>query len=95
MWWSSACGKIELNITLNNAKKASHQGECYNDVKLLSEKQSIKRQTKLIDKNDLIAVLSEYGAWDNVQLQDHNENIIRLLWIACGDIVENHFLKND
>jgi hypothetical protein len=90
MWWTSSCGRIELNITLNNAKKACHTGECEMDVIALSEKVSIKRQTKLIDKDILISVLSEYGAWNNEELQDHAQNIIRLLWLASADIAENN-----
>jgi|688.fasta_scaffold43551_9 hypothetical protein len=90
MWWTSSCGRIELNITLNNAKKACHTGECEMDVIALSEKVSIKRQTKLIDKDILSSVLSEYGAWDQSDLKDHQQNIIRLLWLACGDLVDDY-----
>lgn len=90
MYWSSSCGRIELNITLNNAKKTFHSGDCEPEVMELANKQSIKKQTKLIDKNDLITVLKEYGAWNKDELQDHQQNIIRLLWLAAADIAENH-----
>lgn len=88
MYWSSYCGRINLNITLNNAKKAYHSGECDDSVMELSKKASIKKQTKTIDKAVLIDVLSEYGGWDENELADHDMNIQRLLWVACGDIVE-------
>lgn len=80
--WSTSCGRVELNIPYSNAKKAYHQNRL-DDVKVLSE-----NQTKLIDKNTLIDVLSEYGVWDNTELQDHDQNILRLLGIACADMVE-------
>ena len=90
MYWSSSCGRIELNITFNNAKKTFHSGDCEPEVIELANKQSIKQQTKLIDKNVLITVLKEYGAWNQDELQNHQQNIIRLLWIAASDIAENH-----
>jgi hypothetical protein len=90
MWWCTSSGGIELNITLNNAKKCFHSGDCELDVIELSKKASIKKQTKLIDKELLIKELSEYGAWNNEELQDHEQNIIRLLWLATADIAENN-----
>jgi large repetitive protein len=38
------------------------------------------------DGNDL---LDEYGAWDDKELRDHAQNLQRILWLACGDIVDN------
>lgn len=32
--------------------------------------------------------LRGYGAWDEEQLKDHDENLTRILWLACGDILE-------
>ena len=87
MWWSAGSGRIELNISLEDAKSASHSGPCDADVRWLTE-----HRVKLInqlDKLDPVVVrdeLREYGAWDKNELADHAENIQRLVWIACGDI---------
>jgi len=35
-------------------------------------------------------VLRDCGAWDDDELSDHDANLDRLLWIACGDIVEGN-----
>lgn len=32
--------------------------------------------------------LNEYGAWDEKELEDHEANRRRVLWLACGDISE-------
>jgi hypothetical protein len=32
--------------------------------------------------------LKEYGAWDSDELANHADNLTRLLWIACGDLIE-------
>jgi hypothetical protein len=37
----------------------------------------------------VVRVLKDYGAWDDDDLSNHDDNLDRLLWIACGDIVEN------
>jgi hypothetical protein len=42
-----------------------------------------------IDPVALRKELAEYGAWDEQELADHEQNIQRILWIAAGDIVEN------
>jgi hypothetical protein len=30
--------------------------------------------------------LHEYGSWSDEELQDHEQNKIRALWLACCDI---------
>lgn len=88
MYWTSSCGKIELNITKKQAAQGSHQGACDDDLEFLRTLPSIKRQLAKIDPAVLISELSEYGAWDDDELQDHDENLSRILWIACGDIMD-------
>ena len=36
--------------------------------------------------------LREYGAWEEAELRDHNENERRIVWIACCDLKEEHDL---
>ena len=89
MWFISSSGRIEIQITLAQAQSASHQGECDADVAALAQIPQIKRQLAKIDPATLIAELLEYGAWDAEELQDHEQNLQRILWLAAGDIVEN------
>ncbi len=35
--------------------------------------------------------LIDYGAWDEEQLADHEENRLRVFWMACCDISEGEF----
>ena len=88
--WISSSGRIELNITKAQAREASHQGRCDDDVYALSQEASIRRQLdRISDPEILAAELREYGAWDDQELADHEQNLQRILWIAAGDIVEN------
>ena len=77
-----------LDITKSEADSAIHPGACDEGILALSLTPRIKRQTKKLDVKKLREVLYEYGAWTDDELQDHEENIQRILWIACGNIVE-------
>jgi hypothetical protein len=82
-------GRLTLNITLSDAKNGSHLGQCDDDIKSLLKKDYIKRQFAAIQPDTIRESLKEYGAWDQEELSDDIANQERLLWIACGDIVEN------
>ena len=87
-WWSSSCGRIDLLIGLEEARHTSHQGQCDEDVLALSQQPHIREQLDKVDQNILREDLKWYGAWDDADLADHEQNLQRLLWIACGDINE-------
>lgn len=91
MYWTTGSGRIELNITKNDALCCSHPGPCDNDVMQLSDKPSIKRQLAKLSPELVASELKEYGAWDTDELADHSQNLQRLLWLACGDISDGNF----
>ena len=80
MYWSSSSGKIELQITKAQAAIGSHQGQCDQDIAYLRTVPAIRRQLAKIDPATLAAELSEYGAWADVELGNHDQNLSRLLW---------------
>jgi len=41
------------------------------------------------DKADCAKYLTQYGAWDEFELTDHNANLERLVWLAGCDLAEN------
>ena len=90
MYWTSGSGRIQLNITKKIAESCSHPGPCDNDVKDALTMPVIKKQLAKIDPVILRNELSEYGAWDEIELQDHSANLTRIVWIACGDITEGN-----
>lgn len=87
-WFSTSSGRVELQITRAQAAACSHPGPCDADVLALSQVPTVARQLRKIPAEVLAAELKEYGAWDAVELADHNQNLQRLLWLACGDITE-------
>jgi len=90
-WWSSSSGQIEIQIPLEWAESTHHSGHCDNDVLAVSQEGFIKDFTSALNPDIVRNVLDEYGTWDDEELKDKEENIQRLLWIACGDIAEQEF----
>ena len=88
MYWTDSYGFIELNITKAQAHIGHHQGQCDSDIQALRCVPAIKVQLSRLDPVKVREVLREFGAWTQVELSDHDANLDRLLWIACGDIVE-------
>ena len=88
LWFTSGCGRIEIGMTMDDAKSAAHQGQCDEDVLASSKVPEIERQLEAIDPTVLVRELREYGAWDENELADHRQNLQRILWLACNDITE-------
>lgn len=78
---------FEIKITKKQALEASHPGPCDSDVAALVA--AIRPQLDKIPPADIAAELSEYGAWDETELQDHESNLARIVWIAAGNIRED------
>jgi len=89
-WWSTSSGRIELQLWLSDSSAGHHQGDCLQDVQELLAVPYIYNQLVVLDSDLIAAELGEYGCWDDAELGDHSANLERLLWIACGDIQEEH-----
>jgi hypothetical protein len=87
-WWCTSSGRIELELTAEDAKNGSHQGQCADDVRELSRLPYIAEQLAKIDPKLLADELNEWGAWNETELADHDQNIQRVLWLACSGIAE-------
>ena len=84
----------EIELTKKQAEKGSHSGQCDNDIAELKQVPKIKKQLAVIDAIQLKNELKEYGAWDDEDLKDHEENLTRILWLACSNIVEEMYFEN-
>jgi hypothetical protein len=87
----SSCGRIELSIKLLDAETGYHSGACDSDIAYLLTVPYIAKQLDSIDPALIAEELSGFGAWNSEELADQAENKSRLLWIACGDIVDRQF----
>jgi hypothetical protein len=81
--------RFELCMTRAQAESASHPGPCDDDVRFLVESiPNIRRQLDRIGADKLRAELREYGAWDETELADDEQNRHRIVWLAAGNISE-------
>jgi len=87
-WFSTGSGLIEFQLNLDDARQGHHQGQCDDDIASLRNVPYISETLAKINPETLRQELREYGAWDNDELANHEENLNRILWIACGDICE-------
>lgn len=78
----------DLKLTRKDAESVSHSGDCEDDVIIVMEKKYVKKQLDLLEPETLAKELSDYGAWNDDELKDHNANLKRWVWISGGDIVE-------
>lgn len=84
--WADFEHGFSLQMTREQAESASHPGPCDDDVKALADLPKIRRQLDKISPEDIRAELKEYGAWDDIELADDQQNRLRLVWIAAGNI---------
>jgi len=50
----------------------------------------IAEQLQALDENLVREEIEQWSEWD---VSDPDQNLNRLLWIACGDIVERQFME--
>lgn len=86
--WTDGSGRLHLALTLEDAKCGSHQGQCDADVADLRSIPYIAEQLDAMPAELVRDHLREYGTWDAAELADHEQNLHRVLWLACGDIRE-------
>jgi hypothetical protein len=85
----SCFDRFTLELTEDTARTGSHQGQCDNDIEAIRRYDpGVESQLKALDPQKVKGELKGYGAWDDSQLEDEEENLNRVLWIACGNIVE-------
>jgi len=86
--WESGCGRLTLTLTEADAHTGYHTGDCEADILDLMAGRIIRDQLDALDPQTVAEYLREFGAWSDDELADRDENLMRLLWLACGDLVE-------
>lgn len=82
-------GSIELPIEIVNMCPKS--GPADNAITEMLKLPEVVAEMKGIDKDKLKLELQEYGVWPDKELSNHEDNITRILWIACGNIQEDMY----
>ena len=88
--WQAGSGRaLRLVLNKSDIEAGSHSGACDDSVAYLRTLPRIAKQLDAMDAQTLSAELKDYGAWDDSERADHDANLSRILWLACGDIREN------
>lgn len=76
--------RFEFEMPEQAVEECHHMGSC--DEEVSAWQPVLAPNLTHIPDQDLAAELKEYGAWDDAQLQDRDDNEQRILWLAAGDI---------
>lgn len=85
---------FEIKLPETCVNDCHHSGPCDADVEVWMKDKYVAKQLAKIDANKLVNELDEYGAWSSEELANHNDNLKRILWIACGNIQEEQMQIN-
>lgn len=80
--------RFVIDLTQEDAETGSHAGPCDDDIAWLRTQNRVQEELDRIPADDLCDELKEYGAWSEEELADHDANLDRILWLACGNIIE-------
>ncbi len=76
---------FSLGMTHEQARSASHQGQCDDDVIALMNEPEIAAQLDAIGPEAIRREVAQWSDWDTDSDED---NRMRLVWIAAGNIVD-------
>ena len=80
--------RFAIDLTLEQAQSGAHQGCCDDDIAELRRNPDVVAELAKLSPKAVAAELKDYGAWEPDELADHDANLNRILWLACGNIVE-------
>jgi hypothetical protein len=80
---------LYLEMTIDEAESASHQGQCDEDVAALAAMPHIAAQLDAIGADKIRLAMEEVGAWDADELANNEQNRLRAVWQAACDAKEN------
>ncbi len=89
-WYTSGSGKVEIQLTMEQAERGGHSGSVDLDIAALRNVPEIKSQLEALPIDAVIEELHSSGAYDMEELLDHDANLSRILWFACGDVLEEY-----
>lgn len=82
-------GSIELPVEIIEMCPLS--GPADNPIAEMRKLPEVISELSEIQPDKLKQELQEYGAWEPHELNDHESNLDRILWLACCDIQEGKF----
>src|SRR6478736_4299547 len=82
-------GSIELPVEI--VEMCPISGEADSAIAFMRTLPEVISELSEIDPEKLRLELKEYGAWEPEDITNHNTNLDRILWLACGNIQDEMF----
>lgn len=73
--------RFNIELPDDCINECSHSGQCDADVEYWKERLNLQ-----LDPTLLSAELDEYGRWSDEELTNHEDNLLRIIWIAAENI---------
>ena len=77
-----------LNITKAVVNECSRSGDNEYSVNYYMNLPKYKKQLLKLDKEQVRQELNDLGAWEDEELENHEDNLKRLFWVSCGNIAD-------
>ena len=77
-----------LNITKAVAFECSKSSNNEDSVNYYMNLPKYRRQLNKLDREQVRAELNDLGAWEDEELENHEDNLQRLFWLKCSDIMD-------
>jgi len=91
LYWA-LFNNFEMRLSGECVNACHHQGDCEADCKAWVDRVRAQIESDNFPNkptpDKIRDELSEYGAWDDEELKNDEENFIRLIWCAAGNIAE-------
>jgi hypothetical protein len=81
----------EFKLTKRQIDMVSHSGDCEDDARQVIKE--IRKQLDRLSPESIKNELWDYGAWDDVELRDHEMNLVRLVWTQGGQLADELVMK--
>lgn len=81
--------RFEIELTKAQVTSVCTSGSNDAAVEILINVPKVRRQLNKIDPDAIRAELREYGAWDDDELADDDENRRRIIWLAAWNIYDD------
>lgn len=88
-WIGGDNGDLELELTEEQFMSIPRGQDCSPEVKIIRQDPKVEEQLKRMSVESVKTYLFHFCCWEDDELNDHEENLDRLVWLACEDIREN------
>lgn len=81
--------RFTIELSRDDAFYGYHPGNCAETIEALLTASYISEQLSSLDPEAIRDELAECGAWSDDELSDPEANLLRILWLACGQIYDD------